>query len=508
MMKNRYNILFIVLLSVAGLVSSCYDDSSTLDVNEIPGIVVDKNGVDELNVYQYERLQVNPDISAVGIDEQNIEYEWKINFEPNDTLFTVIGTEKNLDYEVFLKPNQGGKTYQLLFTAKDKLHELEYLTAWELEVKNPIGEGLIIAELHNENKTDFSLIMSPEVTEGYDRVTILKNVYSVNSGQQIDGLVKQIHFTNMYGSNIMLAITDNSITQINTFDYSFGAMNDELFFAAKDSYSPQLLGGVNQSDIYVGNNRLTTTWLGVSRKFGLPYDYSYEVPGHLAMQAVINHGVVINFYDESLGGFVYLPSIYSFLDNNLHSYAAVSGADFDPSNVPDKINLAASTNLDGDFLHLLKDKNTNAVELYVFNDGASGVPPSPKALFDLSAAPDIENAKHFVFLDNQKVMFYATDTKIYAMIYSTSTPIFQERYTVASGEEITTLQVYQQYGYPRAYGEEYIATNNKQLVMSTYGSEGKVYLLPFINLGAANIDEANIKTFTGFERITAITPQQ
>ncbi|MCG8375478.1 MAG: PKD-like family lipoprotein, partial [Chlorobiales bacterium] len=282
MMKNRYNILFIVLLSVAGLLASCYDDSSTLDVNEIPGLYVNQNGVDKLNVFQYERLQVNPDISIVGIDEQNIEYEWKINSAPDDTLFSIIGTEKNLDYEMLLKPNQGGKTYQLLFTAKDKLHDLEYLTVWDLEVKNPINEGLVVAELHSENKTDFSLIMAPEVTEDYDKVTILKNVYSVNSGQQIDGEVKQIRFTNMYGSNIILAITNNSITQINTFDYSFGAMNDDLFFAAKDSYSPQLLGGVNQSDIYVGNNRLTATWLGISRKFGLPFDFSYEVPDHVA----------------------------------------------------------------------------------------------------------------------------------------------------------------------------------------------------------------------------------
>ena len=113
-------------------------------------------------------------------------------------------------------------------------------------------------------------------------------------------------------------------------------------------------------------------------------------------------------------------------------------------------------------------------------------------------------------MDNQKVLYYATPGKIYAMLYSAGSPVFEERYTVPAGEEITTLQVYTQANYPfRAEGWDppYLETNNKQLILSTYGSEGKVYLLPLINAGVGNIDTANIRTFDGFDRITAITTQ-
>ena len=376
-----------------------------------------------------------------------------------------------------------------------------------------MGEGLVIAETSNGSNTDLSLIMSPEVTEDFNGESILRHVYSANNGGDlIAGLVNQMRFTTQLGSNILLAITDNSMTKVKTFDYSFGGMNDDLFYAAKNSYKPQLLGGIPQGDLYVGNNELTGTYLGITAKFGLPFDFAFKVPDHVAMNPA-QANIAIDFYDESLGGFVYLPTIASYGDHSMHAITAVPGAAFNPASILNKINMAASTNIDGDFLHLLKDKTTGNVALYVMDGGGYVYPdyiaPAPKALYNFSNAPEIGNATQFVFLDNQKVMYYATDTKIYAALYGTSTPIFEERYTVPSGEKITTLQVYQQVGYPNnSEDDPYISTNNKQLVMSTYSTEGKVYLLPFKNLGAANIDTENIKVFNGFGKITAIVPQK
>ena len=146
-----------------------------------------------------------------------------------------------------------------------------------------------------------------------------------------------------------------------------------------------------------------------------------------------------------------------------------------------------------------------------YDDNYNLLPPAPKAYFDLTNAPDIDNAIQFVFLDDQKVLYYATKTKIYAVLYGTSTPTFAERYTAPSGEEITTLQVYRQADYPKRSADwdpPYLPTNNRQLIMSTYnGTEGKVYIMPMINLGLGNIDLPNIKVFNGFDRITAIGTQ-
>ena len=42
------------------------------------------------------------------------------------------------------------------------------------------------------------------------------------------------------------------------------------------------------------------------------------------------------------------------------------------------------------------------------------------------------NAEGFMLLDDQKVLYYATKTKIYAVLYGTGTPTFSERYSAPS----------------------------------------------------------------------------
>lgn len=510
-MKRNYILILITILSVGGFLTSCYDDYSTLDINEIPGVSIDTTGVEKLNVYQFEHLIVNPTINTLGISDADLSYKWQINIAPNDTTYELIGEEKNLDYEVFLKPNEGSYHYQLVFTVTDNLNELDYIMAWPTYVKNSLGEGLVIASSSDGINSDLSLIMAPEVTVDFPDVKVVKGIYSINNnGGLIDGIVKQLRSASVYGVDVMFGITDNSFFRVNKFDYTLAGTNNDLFYAHSETFNPQIMGYINQGDIYVGSGILTGTYLGASRKFGLPIDASFILPDHVAMNKIPNVPIAINFYDEVNEAFVYLPTISAYGDHDMHiTPSSTSAQAFDPTAITNKINIAAATNDVNDFLHLLKDKTTDKIELYVFDGGESVwpdiYPPHAKALFDLSDAPDIDNATQFVFMDNQKVMFYATSTKIYAMLYATTIPTFEERYTAPAGEEITTLQVYHQVGDP--YSMTYLPTDNKQLIMSTYSTEGKVYLLPIINIGAANIDVANIKSFSGFDRISAITAQ-
>lgn len=509
-MKIKHILLSLTLLIVGGLITSCIDDKSTLDINDIPGVAIDTTGMETLSVYQFDHLVVNPTVNSIGLSDSDLSYEWKINIQANDTNFIVIGEEINLDYEVRLRPNIPNRHYNLVFTVTDNSKELDYIMAWKTTVKNNLGEGLVIAETIDGNMTDLSILMSPEVTEDFESDRILSHVYSANNnGAYLDGIIKQMKFVSIYGINALLAITDNSVYSINTFDYAFRAANDDMFYSSKDEYHPQLLGKVDMGDIYVGNGQLTSTNLGSSRKIGIPFDFPYAIPDHVAMNPIKYPTVVLNFFDEELGGFVYLPSI-AFGDKNMHPIPPMSGGAFNPANISNKENVAAATNQNGDFLHLLKDKSTGDLALYVLDGGVSQypspIPPSPLGYYDLSTAPDIANASNFVFMDNQKVMYYATSNKIYAVLYGGLTPVIEERYTAPVGEEITTLQVYNQVGHPNS--SEYISTNNKQLIMSTYSIEGKVYLLPIVNIGAGNIDEANIKIFGGFGKISAIEPQK
>lgn len=518
MKKLSISTVFFLFMGIV-LFNSCRKDVSTLDVNNIPGITFDTTGQGSLSVFQFDTLKITPVLSMPGVNETNLKYEWRINIMPRVAEYLTIGTSKNLDYEIELKPTAADEHYQILYIITDTTNGLKYTMSWPLNVRNSIGEGLVIAETSDGYNTDISHIMSPLVTTDYNKENVRHHIFSsLNGGLTIPGIIKQMRATTLRGvGQVILGITDNSIVSIKTLDYSLTGMNEDLFYAPVTDMKPQFIGGIIQGDIYVGNGKLTGVWLGISNKFGLPFDSKYTVPDHVALNGNNDYpAVVISFYDEVNGYFVYQSSIQSFGDTKMHQVPSASSSAFDPANLPGKINIAASVNQSGDFLHLLKDKISKKLSLYVlsggqYDDDYNLIPPAPKAVYDLSNAPDIDNATTFVLLDDQKVLYYATKTKIYAMLYGTSTPTFADRYSVQAGEEITTLQVYRQADYPSridGYDEPYISTNNKQLIMSTYnGSEGKLYILPMINIGVGNIDVQNIKTFKGFDRITAVTSQ-
>ncbi len=508
-MKNQL-IYFVLLLMLLLGFTSCYDDNSTLASNTLPEVVIDTTGNSALSVFQFEQLTVTPTVNLDGLNKKEVSYQWKINLKPNDTLYNVISHDKNLDVQIALSPNITGEHYQLVYTITDKATQLEYMMAWPLTVKNSIGEGLVIATTDGTN-ADISHIMSPLVTPDFNKVSVKYNIYSTNNnGEKLAGTIRDMLFTNHARKNVLFVLTDNKLIEVNTFDYTYAAENADLFFGSVPQ-PPQALYRVSQSDMYIGGGSLTATWMAISKKFGVPFDFEYTVPKYIALNRFLNPNVTICFYDEVEGKFVYLPSVQSFGDNEMHPVPAVTGGAFDPTAIPNKVNLAAGVAINGNFLHLLKDKQTDKIGLYILDAGAyvypNVIPPAPTDYFDLTNAPDINQAEFFVFMDNQRVLYYATKTKIYAVLYGTATPTYGLRYTAKAGEEITTLDVYQQADYP--FGSSFLSTNDNQLVMSTYdGSEGRVYLLPIVNKGVGNIDKANSKVYDGFERVTAITTQK
>lgn len=511
-------IIALALLLAVVTITACRRDYSTLDTIRVPGVIVDTTGNSALSVYQFEHLVVKPKLSINGVEESGLRYEWRVNLVPGDTLFETIATTRELDAEIKFKPTAAGKNHHLLYVVADNNTGVKYITAWPLTVKNNIGEGLVVAESSDNANTDLSHIMSPEVTPGFTGQSIKHEVFSSINGVKLPGLVKQMRFASVYGVNALFTITNSEIVRINTLDYTLNGRNNDLFYTASAAYQPQALGEAYQSDIYVGNGKLTATYLGANRKFGIPFDNAFVVPEHVAING--NSGnftggyqppVVINFYDEVHDYFVYQPSLAQLGDKIMRAYPSVTNKAFNPAAIAGKRNLAAGISVDKGFLHLLKDEASGKVELYVFGAGTEAypnpvVPPDPRALYDLSGSPGIANATHFVILDDQKVIYYVSDNKIYAIMYSTSAAVTELRYTPPAGETITTLQVYRQSGYPGR--ETYLPGHNKQLIMSTWGTEGKVYLLPMKNIGLGTIDAAGAKSFGGFGKISAIAPQQ
>ena len=516
-MKKIFLYTLILFTSVAIFIS-CRKDLSSLDTLNIKGVSIDTTGQSILSVFQFDKLIVKPKLNMEGVIESNLKYEWKISAGPNIPGYQTIGTGRDLEYEVSQVPTVANRFYQILYVITDQSNDLQYAMAWPLIVRNSIGEGLVIATSDDGVNSDISHIMSPLVTSNYSGESVKYNVFSGVNGTTIPGILKQLRFSKLRGvGEIMMGVSDQTLAAIKTLNYSLAGKNEDLFYTPTPNMRHQMTGALTQHDIYIGNGKMYGVWLEISAKFGVPFDSKYTLPNHVALNGSSSGPLVmISFYDEEKGIFVYQPSVASWGDRNMHPLLPVAQGAFDPSATPNKVNLAAGVTQANEFLHVLKDKSTNKVGLYVVEDGKyddnwNQLPPVPKAFYDLSNAPDIQNAVHYVLLDDQKVLYYATKTKIYAMLYGSSTPTFSERYTARAGEEITTLQVYRQADYPKRFDgwdPPYISTNNKQLIMSTYNNtEGKVYIMPMKNIGLGNIDEPNIKVFNGFKRISAIGTQ-
>ena len=517
-MKKLFLYTILICTSVFVL-NSCRKDYSSLNTDKINGVSFDTTGQSNLSVFQFDKLTVKPVLKMDGIKESDLKYEWRLNVAPRSLDYQVIGTERDLEFEMKQAPTKANEFYQLLYVVTDQSNDLKYVTAWPLIVRNSIGEGLVIATSSDGVNSDLSHIMSPLITSDYTSESVKRNIFSTVNEKTIPGLLKQIKYTKLSGvGEIIMAISDETIVAIKTLDYSLAAMNEDLFFTPVAGRKNDLIGDLTQSDVYIGNGRLSAFWLEINKKFGIPFDNKYTVPAVVALNGHSNNpAVVISYYDEVKGVFVYQPAVSAWGDRNTYLLSSTAQSGFDPASIPGKVNLAAGVSQAGEFFHVLKDKNSNNVGLYVIDGGGydddwNFINPSPKSFFDLSAAPDIQNAERFVLLDDQKVLYYATKTKIYAVLYGASTPTFSERYTANSGEEITTLQIYRQADYPKRspdWDPPYISTNNKQLIMSTYnGTQGKVYIMPIINIGLGNINIPNIKIYDGFDRISAIGTQR
>lgn len=509
-MKTIIKFLTVVLFTV--LIQSCFKDDSLQDINKFEGVEIDTTGMSALSVYQFEHLTVEPDLRYQGITDERFSYEWKINLAPNDTLYEVLSNQRNLDSEIDFKPTDHDYPLQVVYTVTDEKTGINYIMSWPLRILNNIGEGIIVAETADGSSTDLSHIMSSEVTPGYESISVKHHVFSSINDNTIPGITKQLKYYSIYGKNAVLGITDEGIYRINPLDFTIDGTNGDLFYVAPDVFQPQKLDQVLQGSLLVNNGNLTSTYFGASKKYGVPFSADYDVPAIFAANPASYPAVTLSFFDEAEGRFIYQPSLTQFGDTKMHETPASEDGPFDPSKLQGMTNLAAGVGTSGNFRHVLENTTTGEIGLYILDGGEmiypDLTPPAPLAFYDLSQAPGIADAQFFTFLDNQRILYYGTSTKIYAVLFSTSNIQVEERYTVPTGQEITTLQVYQQADYPFRSTDDYLPLNDKALLMSTFdGNQGRVYLMPLINTGVGNIDEDSISVFEGFDRITALGTQ-
>ena len=157
----KKNILSVIALAATLTLTSCFsDDSSDPDYGYADFAVSGIESSYTKTSYVGEVLSIAPSVET-AFAEGDVEYQWMLLSErtgeiseKGDTLQpTIIGTAKNLDYEVNLAPGN----YQVRFIARNTRNGYEKISYTSLMVVTEFSAGFYILKETTDGQTDLDL---------------------------------------------------------------------------------------------------------------------------------------------------------------------------------------------------------------------------------------------------------------------------------------------------------------------------------------------------------------
>lgn len=515
-MKTRHKSLLIISI-FALLLSSCYEDFSKVKEFDIPEVKIDTTGIaGPFYIFNNETLKISPKVSREGLSESDLSYEWLITMTPytygyySGEIFMPLSSKKDLDTIISLKPSTN--PYGIWYRVTDMKEDLVYSVMWTVYIQTSYGEGLLVLDTKDDATTDISLIMGKDFTEKYDKdnPTTMHHLYSLHNEKGIDGLVTSTRFEHVKSANAktLYTITDNSLMALDLLDFSTVGKNLDLSYDDELIFKPTQLSNQSNVILFINNGEIRF----FRTKITVSVSGDYTVDKYVSVVHETS-GVEprLVFYDKKnqcfkkLEGYIAARSIASPF-----TYDA-STDPFDPNNVPNVETLKANVGPSGNHYFVMRNKTTGKVQIYVLGK------PGAKNVYDISS-PELDEAIGFVICENQEVVYFATKNKIYAILLAGATPRVELRYTMPAGEEITHIDMFRQAWYlinPRTYvsGVGYkvpMDSHEMLLLVGSYSptNKGTLYTIPLTGINTGNIDEANIKTYGGFDKIIGTVAQE
>lgn len=512
-MNKIYN--FLLLGTVLFALTGCFQDKSTFDTDKIDDIKIE---VLSINYYDdNSEAIVIPTLDVLKIkvkatkgDNANpdVSYKWMLNAAP--WLFPTLdlGEEDHIDYKIPLQISTSD-AYRLNLTVTDNETGIKYFKEWRIYVSGKFSEGIVVAHTSDNLTSDMSFISSQLFAEKTVSEYIDKNIFSTTQGANMDGLITSMIYYSPQRSIFGVTDTHESF-RVNANDFSLYGYGKDLFaFDAINSSNAQGIYFGNTKNIYlVDNGLIYAAYPANSHKFPAAIHYNRTPPYYVDGPVVCYTYNVGNkaraiFYDKNSESIKVVKSTASPLYTKVYDFK---------DGVSNKKSVGGGIGNNENLILILKDKTTGVHTIYSAYNGVEE--PAPQNLdevisMDIPSGNDIENAIDFFVCDNQPVIYYSTANAVYAINIQTGTPIVSKKYTANSGEEITSMKVFQQawYQHERKKALIPIEAHNKTMLISTYNNatnSGKLIAVPIINLGEGNLDKANQKEFSGFTKITAI----
>ena len=127
-----------ILFAVFTLVCSCSQDLGNYDYIDLEEPVV--SGLEDQEVFTLSRLKLAPKIEGGDFVDTDYTFEWMVLDQNSSAEAVIIGTERNLDYEVTLAPG----AYTLYFTITEIKTGLYWRSELNLTVSSSMSEGWMV----------------------------------------------------------------------------------------------------------------------------------------------------------------------------------------------------------------------------------------------------------------------------------------------------------------------------------------------------------------------------
>lgn len=490
-----------MMLPAIMLLASCVKDAGNYNYKTLTPILIDTASLPAKVIKkQLEYVVLSPDVKQ-GNDNSNLEYEWRLvqaGYTPDPVTGLYynekISDKKDLNYK--LTANSGD--YIIVLNVKDRTTGITESVKINLLIESYASQGLMV--LHGDKDScDVSIIVNDRLNLGWTTDFVQHNVFSETNGRKIDGegafiyYNLQKHWVNVFvkGAKGGYRTSGNDLRILSPYSEMFMSplSASEIDFNAFDMWSyNELL--INKGDLYFTSQAS----VNVDNKYGVKcFGADYYAAPYVATNIYRSYFGVI--YDQKNKRFLYIDgskNIKTFKDPG-------AAAAFSMNNVGKEM-VYAEHGYDSRWYCVMQSPMDPATrELYVckFNvadDGNRGV-----AKYNIKSDIDLNNAEFFAFGNRGNVMYYATKTKVYQSNYSgdLSSVLRLDLSSYYAGYEIVSMKIYKVAGSPNESKLLYVAIYNP------LDKQGKVLEIG-INEVSGEMSLSNMKTYSGFKKISAI----
>ncbi|WP_200976056.1 PKD-like family lipoprotein [Echinicola sp. 20G] len=481
-------IIYICLLALPVLMTSCYEDLGNYEYTDINEIGI--KGIDSSYVaYQGRIFQIQPELSFTldqAGDPEHYEYEWVLHRVGGlvGDKEKILGYEKDLNVDLTVPPGEYDAHYRVL----DKETGVEFFWDFKVEVKSSVYEGwLVMSDVAGEARLD----MASLIEEEYEVIPdVLGYTGSSLHLEGAPGLVYCYGYDpTLYGVYVTSEGTGTTKIDPETFDWSEDL---RLSYEAIANFPAKL----NADKIYskggyvsfmVKDNNIYYYYRTYQVKYGAPVNkVANESTSFKASEFVsagpgsITHSV---FFDEDNKRFLrHLGA------NNLEAAVMPNNATlFDYNIGMDLVFMTYTTYNNGEAFAILKDGTTyHIARMLQRNRNIRQV------YFEEISVPGFEQAENFAIQPDFGYLFFNIGSKIYE--YDVSSKVAHEMLDMA-GREITHME----FNSSSPVGSQLIVALN-----DPSKPEGSTGSLEFYEVPAVNGQIVFDSKLEGFGKITGI----